>query len=187
MEAHNISEKPVIKKDNKNQKKKKRIAIIYHYPCYDGGYSAMNAYLYYKFVFSVNNVIHFFPSNSHNRLNEVNFEKYELIYILDKGLNEEDYFHIVEVLNNRENIKIVLIDHHDSSIKVFESQKEKLNFNNFPNFKIVFDHKNERSACGLTFEYFRNKALKKFTQKQVDEIYTENYKLVNLTFLKIFS
>jgi len=167
-----------MKKYDKTDKKIKRIAIIYHFPCYDGGYSAMNAYLYYKYLYSEENTIHFFPSNSNNRLSEVKFEKYELVYILDKGLNEEDYIHIAEILKNMENIKIILIDHHNSSIKLLDSLNEKLKLKDLSNLKIIFDDKNEKSACGLTFEYFKNKALKKFTEKQFQEIFTENYKLV---------
>jgi oligoribonuclease NrnB/cAMP/cGMP phosphodiesterase (DHH superfamily) len=179
LETLNFSEKPLMKKNDKTKNKIKNIAIIYHFPCYDGGYSAMNAYLYYQYLYSEKNTIHFFPSNSNNRLNEVKFEKYELVYILDKGLNEEDLIHIAEILKNTENIKIVLIDHHYSSIKLFDSLYEKLNFKNFPNFEIIFNDKNEKSACGLTFEYFKNKALKKFTQTQFQEVFTDNYKLVN--------
>lgn len=190
MEEINLSENNLveIKQHKISKKKKSKIGIIYHYPCYDGGYSAMNAYLYYTYLSHKKKIIHFFPSNSNNRLNEVNFEKYGKIYILDKGLNEEDFTFLAESMKKFENkkIKIILIDHHISSIKLYDSLDSKFNFEEFKNFKVIFDDKAERSACGLSFDYFKNKSLKKFTKVEVEEIFTENYKLVYNAIKKYF-
>jgi oligoribonuclease NrnB/cAMP/cGMP phosphodiesterase (DHH superfamily) len=157
-----------------------QVGIIYHYPCYDGAYSALNAFLYYKYL--LDSQVQFFPSNSHNRISEVDCGKFSTVYILDKGLNEHDWIFIFETLVNYEkSLKIIIIDHHLSSIDYYNKNfKEK--FEALDNIEIVFDLMGERSASGLTFDYFKKKAENLgIAQEKIDSIFTENYKIVIIT------
>jgi hypothetical protein len=159
--------------------KERMIAIIYHYPCYDGSYAAVNAYCYYAyFCIHKNNNVKFFPSNSQNRINEVELKKFEKVYILDKGLNDIDLEYIYETAIKHKQIKFIIIDHHISSIDYFDDNyKEK--FAPLKNVKIIFDKTETRSACGITFEYFKKKS-EKYTNESNSYIYGEAYKKVTL-------
>jgi oligoribonuclease NrnB/cAMP/cGMP phosphodiesterase (DHH superfamily) len=159
-----------------------QVGIIYHYPCYDGAYSALNAFLYYKNFGKLR--VKFFPSNSHNRISEVDCSIFNRVYILDKGLNEYDLEYIFQTLEkNKKTLKIILIDHHLSSIEFYEKNyKDK--FSCLENIEIIFDSSNERSASGLTFEYFKNKALNQGISKEdVENVFSENYKIVKIIFI----
>jgi hypothetical protein len=161
--------------DNYFSEGQEKIGIIYHYPCYDGCYAALNAYLYYsKAKLSQKYLIEFFPSNSNNRISEVELSKFKKVYILDKGLNEEDYEYIL----TNSNIKtiIIIIDHHNSSIELF-NKKFKNSFQKLSNIQIIFDAASEKSASGLTFDYFKNEYFK-YSNEKADEIFTEQYKTV---------
>jgi oligoribonuclease NrnB/cAMP/cGMP phosphodiesterase (DHH superfamily) len=152
-----------------------KIGIIYHYPCYDGCYAALNAYLYYsKAKLSQKYLIEFFPSNSNNRISEVQLSEFKKVYILDKGLNEEDYEYIFKYSNTK--TVIIIIDHHNSSIELF-NKKFKNAFQNISNVQIIFNASGEKSASGLTFEYFKNE-YSKYSNEKADEIFSEQYKIV---------
>jgi oligoribonuclease NrnB/cAMP/cGMP phosphodiesterase (DHH superfamily) len=153
------------------------VGIIYHYPCYDGSYAALNAFLYYKNFAELR--VKFFPSNSHNRISEVDCSKFNTIYILDKGLNEDDLEYILKILQeNKNTLKMHIIDHHLSSIEFYE-KNYKTKYSILENIEIIFDSSDERSASGLTFEYFKNKALNLgISKEQVENVYSENYKIV---------
>jgi oligoribonuclease NrnB/cAMP/cGMP phosphodiesterase (DHH superfamily) len=158
------------------------VGIIYHYPCYDGSYAALNAFLYYKNFGRLR--VKFFPSNSHNRISEVDCTKFDRIYILDKGLNEDDLEYILKIQKeNKNTLKLILIDHHLSSIEFYE-KNYKNKFSILENIEIIFDSSNQRSASGLTFEYFKNKALNLgISTEQVENVYSENYKIVKINFI----
>ncbi len=178
----------------------KNIGIIYHYPCMDGAYAAINAYLYYYHFRNGNQVdnkttkstkstkstnstkstkckISFFPSNSHNRLSEVEFKKFDKIYILDKGLNDEDFKYIIDISINFPSSKIVLIDHHNSSIEQFECEYKDA-YSKLNNVELLFESDGTRAASGLTFEYFEKKAKKNYSEDIVAGIYSDKYKKV---------
>jgi hypothetical protein len=161
----------------------RNIVIAYHYPCFDGSYSALNALNYYDNFSKSKAIITFHPLNSNNRISEINFENAVKVYILDKGLNDEDLKFIYNILKNNSNkLKIVIIDHHNSSIDFFNNNF-KVKFQALKNIKVLFDNTGCRSACGLTLDYFKNKSLKNFSMEKVEEIFTEQYKLVNLIIL----
>lgn len=160
------------------EKNSKNIAVVYHYPCYDGAFSCVNLYLYYTH-FNKKYYIYFYPSNSHNRISEViepeNKLKYSKVFILDKGLNDEDFEHILKCA--AEQIKFYIIDHHSSSIDIYD-EKYKESYQNIKNIKIIFDNTNERAASSLTFDYFNNKATKK-NEKLAKQIFDEKWKKIN--------
>lgn len=168
---------------------KHQICIIYHYPCYDGSYAALNCFLYYQNFCKKENKITFIPSNSQNRISEVKLEKYNKIYILDKGLNMDDYEYIHNSLLKNTSVKLVCIDHHLSSIKMFNSDYSD-KYKQLDNVKLIFEEKAERAASGLTFEYFRAKALKKSSEESVNKIFTDDlYKvlLINNNFYSLMN
>jgi oligoribonuclease NrnB/cAMP/cGMP phosphodiesterase (DHH superfamily) len=101
------------------------------------------------------------------------------IYILDKGLNEEDFNYIYTVLSNNSNLKVVIIDHHKSSIDLFDTQF-KTDFLKLKNIKLIFNSTGERAACGLTFDYFKGKSLKYFPKDEVEKIFTPDYHKVKI-------
>lgn len=175
----NIIDKIVIKKSDQN------IAIVYHYPCYDGSYSALNTYLYYHNFCKLKSHIKFYPSNNQNRISEVNYKEADKIYVLDKGLNDEDYTFLYEIAKENKNLKIILIDHHSSSINIF-NKNYKNQYDSLSNIKFIFDDLGIKSASGLTFDYFKNKSLKNFAKEKVEAIFTQNYEQVKHKYLTSF-
>lgn len=180
----NKTENNLIK--DKARLNKQKIAIIYHYPCFDGSYSAVNSFIYYKYISNKINTINFFPMTNSHRLDDIleqeMLQEYNKIYIFDKGFNQQDYEFLYETLNNNyfEENKIVIIDHHISSIKkFFEKFSDK--FNCFNNIAFIFDKEEKRSACGISYDYFDIKALRKLKSlldlksKKFEEIF-QNYK-----------
>lgn len=161
----------------------KRIAIIYHYPCYDGSYAALNAYIYYSKIKSPScHSIEFYPSNYQNRISEVPLREYRKVYILDKGLNDEDYLYIYETLANCNSVEVIIIDHHNSSIELFNKNFEEI-FKNLQNIKLLFDNTGDKSASGMSYDYFKNKSDKyiqnyKIEAEKCSIVFSENYKLV---------
>jgi hypothetical protein len=57
----------------------------------------------------------------------------------------------------------------------------KNEYRNFSNVEVVFDEGVEKSASGLTFEYFKNKYSKYLKDKKdiKDDIFSEQYKNVS--------
>jgi hypothetical protein len=157
------------------EKINKNIAVIYHYPCYDGAFSCVNLYLYYTNFSNKTNLLYFYPSNSHNRISEVvnteNKIKFSKVYILDKGLNDEDYQQILEWSSS---LKFIIIDHHTSSIDLY-GEKYAENYKNNKNIKIIFEDKGERAASGLTFDYFYFKSAK-IDKNHADLIFNPKWK-----------
>lgn len=157
------------------------ICIIYHYPCYDGSYAALNCYLYYCYFYKKENNVYFYPSNSQNRIEEVlteeNCKFFNKVYIVDKGMNDEDYEYVSKKLSQFLNLKLFYIDHHISSLQLFNNHIEK--FKPLKNYKQILDDKAERAACGLSFDYFKNKSLKYYKAEEVEKFFTNDYKLLN--------
>ena len=160
-------------------KKNKKIAIIYHNHCYDGAYAAINAFLYYKhFTNDKYNLIDFIPlMNIYPLFIKVNMV-YDKIVCLDLGIRDED----INFLNDKKNeeTSIVLFDHHSYwSEKYNKEYKEKLK--DRKKLKIFYDDKNTRSACGMTFDYYKKKAISKkdIDKNLVEEIFNSNLKRIN--------
>lgn len=194
-----------IPEENKTQNtkitktKNQKIAIIYHHPCFDGSYSAINAYLYYIYFSSKANKIDFFPMTNSQRLEEKfdseMIREYEKIYLFDKGFNQEDFQNLYEMLilnnentkskENASNATIIIVDHHISSIEVYYNEFfEK--FKDYRNITFVFDREEKRSACGITYEFFNAKALRKMKSlmnNKANELFNEKYE----SYCKFFS
>jgi hypothetical protein len=156
-------------------KKIKKIGVIYHFPCYDGSYSALNLYLYYTYL-KKHNEVYFYPSNSNNRIAEGFTEDYDKVYILDKGLNDDDYKYLIG-RKDVDSQKVVVIDHHSSAIEVY-NKEFKDQFSGLKKIEIIFDDSNTKSAAGMTYDYFYKKASKKFLETEVTVVFTEKWKKV---------
>jgi hypothetical protein len=175
--------------DNKTSTNKQKIAIVYHVPCFDGSYSAVNAFIHYKYFSNKINTIHFFPMTNSQRLDEIleleMLDEYNKIYFFDKGFNYEDFQFLYDsisnynIKNNVDRNKLIIIDHHISSIEIF-MKDFCAKFNSIENVAIIFDKEEKRSACGITYEFFHAKALRKLKclvnkkASNFSEIY-ENY------------
>jgi hypothetical protein len=158
----------------------KQIAVIYHFPCHDGSYSALNLYLYITNFYKHKYKLHFHPSNSNNRISDVlsvdNKQGYDKIYIFDKGLGEEDF---VFLLSLKDDVRINVIDHHSSSVELFNKNfRDK--FEGKKNIKIMFEENNTRSASGMTYDKFVKKAQKRFKDGIVLSVFTKNWKRVRI-------
>jgi len=143
------------------EKIKKQICIIYHYPCLDGAYSVLNSYSYYRNYKSSHNLF-FIPIKSTSSFTDedITIEKlmfYDKIIILDKGLISSDIDIIKKLIVNKisinKKIKILIIDHHLTNLKLtmlnFEKEIES------SNVKIIYEA--GKSACGLSFKYYKDK------------------------------
>lgn len=158
---------------------KKELCIVYHYPCYDGAYGAINAYLYYKNFTKEKYKITFLPlKNVFPIFSKIN-KKYDKIISLDLGIKDNDINFLTD--KNNDGTSIILFDHHCSwSEKYNKEYKPKIM--NRKKLKIFYDEKNNKSACGLSYDYFKNKAMSKkdVDKEKVEEIFNEKYKLINL-------
>ena len=151
----------------------KTLSIIYHFPCFDGAYGAINTYLYYTNFSKTKYTIKFVPmKNSISKL--FAFEKTDKIVVLDVSLIEEDYKYLME----HQNIKVLLIDHHNTGIKDYKSLYESMLKKRTNPIKVVFDERDEQAACGLSFRYFKNKASHNFKSFIVEPVFNSNYEKI---------
>ena len=159
-------------------KNRKEVCIIYHFPCYDGTYGAINAYLYYKNFTNDKYNITFKPLRNIFPIFSIIDKNYDKIISLDLALKDEDMNFLTDKKND--NISIVLFDHHFSWYERYTKDyipkiigRKKL--------KIFFDEKSKKSACGLSFDYFKEKALSKkdINKELVSKIFNDNYKIIN--------
>lgn len=157
---------------------KKELCIIYHFPCYDGVYGAINAYLYYKNFCNDKYNITFKPLRNIYPIFSVVDKNYNKIITLDLCLKDEDMTFLTD--NKNEQTSIIMFDHHISWFEKYNKEyKEKIK--DRKKFKLIYNEHNEKSACGLSFEYFKNKALskKEINPQKVEEIFNSNLKLIN--------
>ena len=157
---------------------KKELCIVYHFPCYDGVYGAINSYLYYKNFSNDKYYITFKPLRNIYPIFSVVDKKYDKIISLDLALKDED----INFLTDKNNIEtsIIIFDHHFSWYDKYTKQFKEI-IDNRKKTKILFDEKNIKSACGLSFDFFKKKALSKknIDIKKVEEIFNDKYKLLN--------
>ena len=157
---------------------KKNVCIIYHYPCYDGLYGAINTYLYYKNFTNNKYNITFLPLRNifpiYSKLNR----KFDKIISLDLGMKENDIDFLTD--KNNSDISVTIFDHHKSWYDQYKKEYEPLLLKR-KKFHIIFDENNLKSACGLSFNYYKNKALKKENVdiKKVEEIFNSELKNIN--------
>lgn len=162
-----------------NIDKKKNICIIYHYPCYDGFYGAINTYLYYKNFTNHKYMITFLPLRNIFPIFSKLTQKYDKIISLDLGMKEND----IDFLTDKNNLEtsVTIFDHHKSWYEQYKNEYEPI-LKNRKKFYFIYDEKNEKSACGLSFNYYKNKALNKeyIDKKKVEEIFNPELEKLNL-------
>ena len=159
-------------------KEKKNLAIIYHDHCYDGAFGAINTYLYYSNFSNEKYIIEFIPLMNIYPLFTNLDKNYDKIVSHDIGIKEEDINFLTDKKNDK--ISIIIFDHHSSwSEKYNNEYKEKLK--DRKKLKICYDAQNIRSTCGITFDYYKQKALSKkdIDKNKVEEIYSNNLKNIN--------
>ena len=156
---------------------RKEVCIIYHFPCYDGAYGAINAYLYYSNFTNNKYNITFKPLRNIFSIFSVIDKKYDKIITLDLALKDEDINFLTD--NNNKDVSIVIFDHHFSWYERY-IKEYKPKIGDRKKLKIIYDEKNEKSACGLSFNYFKEKALSKkdIDKEKIEKIFTDNYKLI---------
>ena len=159
-------------------KVQKEVCIIYHFPCYDGVYGAINTYLYYKNFANHEYKITFKPLRNIYPVFSAVDKKYDKIIIIDLAVKDED----INFLTNEKNdeISIILFDHHISWFERYNNDyKQKINKRK--KLKIIYDEKNIKSACGLSFDYFKKKALSKkdIDTQKVEQIFSEKLETIN--------
>ena len=157
----------------------KKLTIIYHYPCYDGSLGAINTYLYYNNFPKDTYQITLMPlRNIYPCFSKINTKPNKII-VIDLGLKDDDISFLTDKSNDQ--ISIVIFDHHESwNEKYIKEYKPKIE--NRKHLKIFYDEKNTKSACGLSFDYYKNKALNKkgVDIKKVEEFFNDNVKEINL-------
>ena len=159
-------------------KEKKNLAIIYHAHCYDGAFAAINTYLYYSNFTKDKYILEFIPLMNIYPLFTYLDKIYDKIVCLDLGFKEEDIKFLTDEKN--EKTSITLFDHHSSwSEKYNNEYKEKIK--DRKKLKIYYDEQNLKSACGMSFDYYKEKALSKknIDKNKVEEIYSNNWKIIN--------
>lgn len=151
----------------------KRLSIIYHFPCFDGAFAAINSYLYYSKFAKTKYNIQFVPiQNNTSKIKA--FENADKVILLDLSLLEDEYDYLME----HQNISVLMIDHHISGINLYKKNEEKINKRS-KKIKTVLNELNIKSACGLSFRYFKAKAEKKDNKENVDSVYSDNYNEIN--------
>ena len=161
-----------------NITEKKNLCIIYHYPCYDGLYGAINTYLYYKNFTNNKYDITFLPLRNIYPIYSKLTQKFDKIISLDLGMKENDIDFLTD--KNNSDISVTIFDHHKSWYDQYKKEYEPLLLKR-KKFHIIFDENNLKSACGLSFNYYKNKALKKENVdiKKVEEIFNSELKNIN--------
>ena len=157
---------------------KKNICIIYHYPCYDGLYGAINTYLYYKNFTNNKYNITFLPLRNIYPIFSKLTQRYDKIISLDLGMKENDIDFLKDI--NNSNISVTIFDHHESWHEQYKKEYEPILLKR-EKFHIIFDETNSKSACGLSFDYYKNKALKKenIETNKVEEIFSDELEKIN--------
>ena len=91
----------------------KSICIVYHYPCFDGAYAAINAYMYYKYFSRTKYSVSFYPFlNTWNQHDKLFHAAHNKIVFLDISISVDD----INAINNNKHISLLIIDHHESNI-----------------------------------------------------------------------
>ena len=157
---------------------KKELCIIYHFPCYDGAYGAINTYLYYNNFKRNKYNITFKPLRNICPIFSAVDKKYDKIISLDLSLKDED----IPFLTNKENdaTSIVIFDHHFSWYeKYIKEYKPKIS--DRKKLKIIYDEKNTKSACGLSLNYYKSKCktIKDVDEKEKESVFNENLISIN--------
>lgn len=125
----------------------KHFVIHYHNPCSDGLAALYSAVRGLKQLF-----------NNDYSITSVT-AKYGTVPDLNYGPNTclvvVDFAYTPEVLAQAQVGMIVLLDHHETSVKMFKSSKVELGDDNI----IIFDDKNTMSGAGLSWRFFNTETI----------------------------
>lgn len=159
------------------EKNRPVLMIMYHFPCFDGAYAAINAYMYYMNFSRTYYHLKIIPiKNIHPKIPHFESIKPKKIIILDLNLSQDEIDYFKNKTNN--NISLIIFDHHKTGIHLFNQHKNELLANN-NKIKIIFSENNTKSACGLSFDYYKKKALLRFNKKDVGVYYSKYVESIN--------
>jgi oligoribonuclease NrnB/cAMP/cGMP phosphodiesterase (DHH superfamily) len=81
---------------------------------------------------------------------------------------------------NNDDVSIILFDHHLSWLEKYEKEYKKI-IDERKKTKVFFDQKNIKSACGLSFDFFKQKALNKkdVDKNKVERVFHYNLEIIN--------
>lgn len=152
---------------------KKKLSLIYHYPCYDGCFAAINIFLFYQNFKKDKYEITFNPiRTAFNKIKAMT--GYDKVIMADVGIEDSE----IDFICSNKNFKLTIFEHHESTIKKYKVFSEDLAKND-RKIKVFFDEKNHQSACGLTFRYYRTKSLQ-IDKELADKVYNDNYYKINI-------
>ena len=146
--------------------------IFYHFPCFDGGFGALNTYLYFKNYSKEKYTFKFHGlESSKEKFEDIDPEDYKIIIVLDLEMFESD----IDFIEENTEIKFIFFDHHESwKNKYLNEYKERID--KCENLQLIYDMENNSSACLLSYNYFKNESLNITNSniKKVENIYTKN-------------
>ncbi|KAL4186342.1 hypothetical protein AMTRI_Chr09g33410 [Amborella trichopoda] len=126
----------------------KKAGVLYHYPCPDGAFAALAAYLYFS---STSQSALFFPNRVYDpiRVEDLPLEDLDDIYLLDfvgpAGF-VKDIFSKVK--------SVIILDHHKTALEMFSESNFVAN-----NLTKIIDMK--RSGATIAYDFFEKKILSK--------------------------
>ena len=150
--------------------------IFYHFPCYDGGYGALNTYLYFKYFSKEKYIFKFHGLQTPNdKFEDIDPDDYKIIIILDLELLDDD----IDFIEENSEINFLIFDHH-ISWKDRYLNEYKIRIDKCENIKIIYDMDNISSACLLSYNYFKNESLTITNNdiEKVENFYSENLLLM---------
>lgn len=162
----------------------KHLLIIYHHPCFDGAFGAVNVYQFYTQLSPKKYSISFLPLKAGKWVYNGDLDKYDKIIIVDVDISAIGF----DLLLKKEKNDILIFDHHLTSITNFNKDIMPLfttggyNTSIYPHKKIksIFDEANKQSGCGLTFRYYKDKAQRKNCNKELSaKVFNANWELIN--------
>ncbi|KAK4525962.1 hypothetical protein GAYE_SCF18G3871 [Galdieria yellowstonensis] len=137
----------------------RQVWIFYHYPCNDGIYAATCAYLFFK--------------KYRVKVRYIPHKTYETYSLEPNALQHVDMVFFLDYIGNglveriAKNTHTVVIDHHKTAISCFQTDK-------WSSLQLELCLDDQRSACGLAWEYFSNLSRHFFHQELLEPQIAEN-------------
>lgn len=128
-------------------KKKKKAAVLYHYPCPDGVFAALAAHMYFT---ATSTPALFFPNTVYSpvRVEELPLGEINDIYLLD-FVGPPGFIHQISPKVER----VVVLDHHKTALEMFSASASTIDKNVFQ----VIDM--DRSGATIAYDFFKEKIL----------------------------
>eukprot|EP00252_Welwitschia_mirabilis_P021872 TRINITY_DN5730_c0_g1_i1.p1 TRINITY_DN5730_c0_g1~~TRINITY_DN5730_c0_g1_i1.p1 ORF type:complete len:320 (+),score=60.88 TRINITY_DN5730_c0_g1_i1:202-1161(+) len=119
-------------------------AVLYHYPCPDGAFAALAAYLYFS---ALRKPVRFYPNIVYNpiKIEDLPFSDFEAVYLLDM-VGPDGFVKDLSLKAKR----VVILDHHLTAVKRFKADEYA-----FQNIHCIIDMR--RSAATVAYDYFTEK------------------------------